>query len=479
MSKKEKKISSASSLPEETLLRAPITEQSIEKLLDQIKDEQTRSRLRSVLVVLGIAAPAIPLVASTLDWRGIEAGYIGAELVSIYGLLQATGFRVTKKGIQWAEKNIDQGAFSAYIVILIAFLIQLDKDQGKAQYFHGLILILASFFNPTSLNKNINAVVSGATVGAYGGLTATMFLQEAMGTKFAEGTTGFYSMIFIISGLIGAYAVSDRQQKESNVERLLDVSRSDQLAKAREKSALQQAAAARERAEKALDLLQKTIHRDSHEFRGRIAVVSQALSLLRNSLDADSLELIEVALYQLEEATLEAMNMNDYASLRGTEVTPTLTEVPLEDLVTHIDSFKPGAQVQGLEYQVELKGIDPQAILRTDRRRVMSILSNLLSNALKYTQKGYVHVTLEKVPEGYRFTVKDSGQGISSEELPRIWDEEFRTRKALAGAVEGQGYGLSIVKYWAELLGGEVSVISEEKNGSTFSVLLKNGVSKN
>jgi hypothetical protein len=109
----------------------------------------------------------------------------------------------------------------------------------------------------------------------------------------------------------------------------------------------------------------------------------------------------------------------------------------------------------------------------------MSILSNLLSNALKYTQKGYVHVTLEKVPEGYRFTVKDSGQGISSEELPRIWDEEFRTRKALAGAVEGQGYGLSIVKYWAELLGGEVSVISEEKNGSTFSVLLKNGVSKN
>jgi len=114
--------------------------------------------------------------------------------------------------------------------------------------------------------------------------------------------------------------------------------------------------------------------------------------------------------------------------------------------------------------------LDDGIIVRADRDRVLQVLSNLISNSLKFTPRdGHVIVSLTRERDMARFSVADTGPGIAAEHLPHIFDRFWQANRT---DKRGVGLGLSIVKGIAESHGGEVRVETTLGVGSIFSVLL-------
>ncbi len=112
-----------------------------------------------------------------------------------------------------------------------------------------------------------------------------------------------------------------------------------------------------------------------------------------------------------------------------------------------------------------------------DDGRIKQILLNILSNAIKFTEKGYIRVYITGKPgknpeELLTFCVEDTGRGIRDEDLPKIFEDFRQVDSRRNRSAEGTGLGLAIVKHLAELMGGSVQVESVYGKGTTFTVTI-------
>lgn len=115
----------------------------------------------------------------------------------------------------------------------------------------------------------------------------------------------------------------------------------------------------------------------------------------------------------------------------------------------------------------------PDIFVKGNTQALHRLFSNLLENALRYTdERGKVNVALTNSGKEARITVRDTGVGIPSESLPRIFDRFFRVDKSRSRASGGTGLGLAIAKAIADAHHGMILVESEIKRGSTFTVAL-------
>ncbi len=140
----------------------------------------------------------------------------------------------------------------------------------------------------------------------------------------------------------------------------------------------------------------------------------------------------------------------------------------LGDLAT---SFSGQAESEGVTLRVETDGLK-ETTVEADVMRLNQVLANLIVNALRYTPNGGA-ITLhgEPTPGGVRLAVSDTGQGITAEDLPHVFDRFWRgdpARSHTDGA--GAGLGLAIVKQLVELHGGRVGVQSTPAQGTTFTI---------
>ena len=133
------------------------------------------------------------------------------------------------------------------------------------------------------------------------------------------------------------------------------------------------------------------------------------------------------------------------------------------------------ADQKELEFRTKIDETLPNFLVG-DEMRVRQIMLNLLNNAIKYTEKGYVQLSVTGVPRGemvmLRIAIEDSGVGIKQEDLVHLFQSFERLDEVRHHSVEGAGLGLSIVRQLLELMGGEVKVQSEYGKGSTFTVYL-------
>lgn len=134
--------------------------------------------------------------------------------------------------------------------------------------------------------------------------------------------------------------------------------------------------------------------------------------------------------------------------------------------------FDPIASQKGLTLTTKLEDSCPE-LMETDRQRLEQILRNLLSNALKFTEKGKVDLTVSRNADGQvAFVVRDTGIGISEEHQRAVFEAFHQADGTISRRYGGTGLGLSISRELARLLGGAIHLKSTPGQGSTFTLLL-------
>ena len=144
-------------------------------------------------------------------------------------------------------------------------------------------------------------------------------------------------------------------------------------------------------------------------------------------------------------------------------------ETNINEQIEYIYSFfKPEMESKGLKLFIHNPLPTKEATITTDREKVYAILTNLVKNAIKYTEKGKIEIGYDKKDEYLEFYVRDTGIGIPKDRQVAIFQRfvqaDIEDRKALQGA----GLGLAITKSYVEMCGGKIWVDSEEGIGSTF-----------
>jgi signal transduction histidine kinase len=218
----------------------------------------------------------------------------------------------------------------------------------------------------------------------------------------------------------------------------------------------------------------------SHELRTPIAALRTFNELLKEGASADPeamAEFLESSAQQIDRLDWLATNLLELSKLDSGLVLLDLRPDDLRACVeSAVEQAQPAARRRGIELTVELSA-HPLRI-RHDPQRIGQVVSNLVGNALKFTARGgRVSVAVrpaegEVATDGARIIVTDTGVGIDTIELPRIFDRFYRGSRANEARGSGSGLGLAIVKSIVDMHAGRVSVESLVGRGSTFTVTL-------
>ncbi len=214
----------------------------------------------------------------------------------------------------------------------------------------------------------------------------------------------------------------------------------------------------------------------SHEFRTPIGSIRSLARLLVDRVDGPLTEEQErQVLFIQQQATEFAEMVDDLLDLAKVEagrveISPEWFE--MVDLFSALRGmFKPVLT----NAEVNLVFEEPVDVpkLFTDDRKLSQVLRNFISNALKFTPKGEVRVSVARTDEDHvTFRVADTGIGIAPEYHHTVFEDYSQVESTLQKRLRGTGLGLSLSKRLAELLGGRVTLESELGSGSVFSVTI-------
>lgn len=212
----------------------------------------------------------------------------------------------------------------------------------------------------------------------------------------------------------------------------------------------------------------------AHEVRTPLAGISSALSLYRDLPTTDEKqEMVEISRTSADHLLHMVDEILDHAKLEAGRMAVAPSRVDVAELLHEVTGlFQATARQKGISLESEILPGAP-AVVTTDPMRLRQILSNLISNAIKFTPAGRVRVTAgaPTTPgDAIVLSVEDTGPGIPAGQVTRIFEPYTQGDATVARAHGGTGLGLSISRQLAHLLGGDITVESEVGKGSVFRV---------
>jgi PAS domain S-box-containing protein len=230
---------------------------------------------------------------------------------------------------------------------------------------------------------------------------------------------------------------------------------------------------ARERAEAASRMREDLVAIVSHDLRNPLSSIAMSVSLLRSTLPAESLgragKQLEIIARSAERMKRLISDLLDVASIDAGHLSVSTEPQPIDALLRDaVEMLQPLAADKSIHISL---GETPEWLVAVaDKERIIQVLSNLIGNAIKFTREGGSIVVAAQSHEGMvRVTVSDTGQGLSEEQMPHLFDRYWQARKD--GRL-GIGLGLTIAKGIVEAHGGRIWAESVLGRGTTFSFTL-------
>lgn len=221
------------------------------------------------------------------------------------------------------------------------------------------------------------------------------------------------------------------------------------------------------------EMKSKFVSMASHEFRTPLSTILSSASLINKYADLNQTDKVEKHTGRIQNNVRNlTMILNDFLSLEKLENYSVATEKELFDIVECIADVKEDLQMLKRPNQhISLEHNLTNTQVETDRFVIQNILTNLVSNAIKYSKDdGQIRISINQEKDTLKIFVIDNGIGISKEDQVHLFNRFFRASNA--GNVQGTGLGLHIVKRYIDLLKGELLFESELGKGSTFGIAL-------
>lgn len=306
-------------------------------------------------------------------------------------------------------------------------------------------------------NAELNRQLQGLVVQIDGKVQTDLQKREAEITAMRErsfiqigGLTGFVILLLVISYIIihrNANRIKRYKQETADL-----IERLQQMAK---------------RNEALIASRKKAVHTITHELRTPLTTITGYAGLIPKNFDTDKTGMYIRNIQQSSDRMREMLNtLLSFFRLDNGKEQPNFYTCRISSIAHTLESeFMPIAINKGLALTVTNH---TDAVVLTDKERILQIGNNLLSNAIKFTENGGVSLTMGYDNGLLKLIVKDTGTGMTEEEQQRIFGAFERLSNA--ATKDGFGLGLSIVQRIVAMLGGTVRLESEKGKGSRFTV---------
>ncbi|MFC2090035.1 response regulator [Bacteroidota bacterium] len=373
-------------------------------------------------------------------------------------------------------------------------MILISPTIGNQGYYVGILLTL--FYSYLLIKQRfIFASISGwIIVGAY--LASTLLFPEINSSIIWANS--FFLITANIFGMFGSYALEfytrkdfflrhllEEEQKNSTLtnleleQKVNDKTHELQRDIARRKETEEALIEAKEKAEKSDKLKSAFLANMSHEIRTPMNGIIGFANLLREGglsekKQEEYIDIIEKSGIRMLDTINDLINISKIeAGLIDVRLDNENLNLLVKDLYMF---FKPEAEKKGVEliFNAPLPGAYEWMI--TDKEKIISVITNLIKNAIKYTNEGKIEFGFNPIinPENplLEFFIEDTGIGISEDAQKTVFDRFIQDNHSRKSIVEGSGLGLSIAKSYIEILNGKIWVVSRKGEGSIFRFFL-------
>jgi PAS domain S-box-containing protein len=239
------------------------------------------------------------------------------------------------------------------------------------------------------------------------------------------------------------------------------------------KKLLNELVAAKEKAEESDHLKTAFLANMSHEIRTPMNAIMGFSSLLPEEDNMENISKYSGIIVKNSEYLVRLIDdLMLYSKLQTNMLQYNPVKFNVRELFDDVlQVFKMKQQEQGIPLKIESE-TDLSFSINTDYDKLKQLLTNLISNAFKYTVEGSITLGADLEKDKFLFYIKDTGIGIPQKEASKVFDRFYRAGNAVDSSIGGTGLGLSIVAELATLIGGKVWFESKQGEGTTFYVSL-------
>lgn len=377
-------------------------------------------------------------------------------------------------------------AYSINICSLCCTLDALCHDECKEESkFVDQIARLTRLFLPRTLHAviNVRLIQFFSLLTIINLLIAALFwfvYQQVLPTDIETQTTvanmmiQVYLLLIIITGILTWLFVLAQESRELALKESQQQTKllSDEI-RAHEKTDLE-LQKAKEQAEAANNAKSRYLSGLSHEMRTPLNSILGYAQLLEKNTSLEPHVIDRLKLIRKSGDHLEHLieGLLDISAIESGRLHISRDIIFLNDLLDELaDNSRFEASKKGLEFIYHKSTMLPKAVYG-DKKHLKQILINLLNNAIKYTDRGWVKLQVRYRNQVAEFAVSDSGIGISKENQERIFQPFERVLRSEKPQIPGSGLGLTISKLLADVMGGDLYCDSERAKGSVFKLSL-------